>query len=140
MILVRSHWINLSVHRLFFSKVNCCLSVYGNRVCSCESLTSNKEEADPSDIVHWLIVMLLKHQCISSPSADMDIMVLAINLILSNKERLFIYYGSGKIRKEICLSDVMMSTEKKDALFHLHAFSGNGYISSVCLKSGKTSS
>ena len=64
-----------------------------------------------------------------SHSGDTDIMVLAVALLRSDCERLYINYGNGKNRKAICLDDIMMNEKKKDALLGFYTFSGNDYVS-----------
>ena len=72
-----------------------------------------------------------------SPSGDTDIMVFAVSLIFSSKDRVFIDYGNGKNRKAVKLSNVNMATDLKQALVGFHAFTGNDYVSSFFTE-GKT--
>ena len=64
-------------------------------------------------------------------------MVLAVALIRSDCERLYIDYGSGKNRNVIFLADITMYENEKDALLGFHAFSGKDYISRF-FKKGKS--
>ena len=73
-----------------------------------------------------------------SHSGDTDIMVLAVALIKSDCERIYIDYGNEKNREAICLADILMNENEKDALFGFHPFSGNDYISGFFRK-GKSS-
>ena len=74
-----------------------------------------------------------------SPSGDRDITVLAVSLISSSQDWVFINYGSGKNRKAIKLSNVNMANDLKQTLVGFCAFTGNDYVSSFFTK-GKTAS
>ena len=61
-------------------------------------------------------------------------MGLAVLLIYSSQDCVFIDYGNGKNRKAIMLSNVNMATDLKQALVCFHAFTGKDYVSSFFTK------
>ena len=95
------------------------------------NLKSNQEGAGTKVILHFLDALKEPETTVvlGSHSGDTNIMVLAVALIKSDCERLYIDYGNEKNRKTICLADILMNENEKDALFGFHAFSGNDYIS-----------
>jgi hypothetical protein len=101
-------------------------------ISSVESLVSNHEEADIKMILHCLYALKEKDTTVilRSPSADTDIMILAVNLLQEENHRIFIDFGTGNNRKGMWLNDVNHSPEKKNSLIGLHAFTGNDYTSS----------
>ena len=66
-------------------------------------------------------------------------MVLAVSLISSSQDWVFIDYGNGKNHKAIKLSNVNMETDFKQALVGFHPITGNDCVSSFFTK-GKTAS
>ena len=79
----------------------------------------------------WFFVLLLE--------AYIYILVLAVSLISSSQDWVFIDYGNGKNHKAIKLSNVNMENDFKQALVGFHPFTGNDYVSSFFTK-GKTAS
>ena len=126
----------LKCERIIYSMDSCCFLIDENGTQEIDSLKSNQEEADTKVILHCLDALNTPESTVvlRSPSADTDIMVLAITIIRQFCERLFFDYGSGKNRKAVRLSDINMQNKEKDALLGFHAFTGNDYISSFFRK------
>ena len=64
-----------------------------------------------------------------SPSGDTDIIVLAVWLISSSQDKVFINCGNEKNRKAIKLSNENMAADIKQALVGFHALARNDYVS-----------
>ena len=88
------------------------ISRYQETICITErsatqaqELLSNKEEADTKVILYSLHALATGSSVILlSPSADTDIMVIAISLIRVDSENLYVDYGSGQHMKGLMLS------------------------------------
>ena len=97
------------------------ISRYHETICITEpsaiqvqELSSNQEEAYTTVILHSLRALATGSSVIlRSPSADTDIMVIAISLILADSKKLYIAYGSGQHRKGLLLSSVDLSSREK---------------------------
>ena len=126
----------LKCNEIYFSKEIQSTVIDAEGLRDFDRLKSNQEEADTKMILHCLDALVDPESTVvlRSHSGDTDIMVLAVTLIRSNCERLFIDWGCGKNRKAICLSDITMSEREKDALLGFHSFSGNDYISAFFMK------
>ena len=124
----------LKCKQIYFSKEEGCF-LFSTCFHSATHLKSNHEEADSKVILHCLEPEATVVLC--SPSGDTDIMVLAVQLISSRKDRVFIDYVNGKNRKAIKLSNLNMATDLKQAFVGFHAFTGNDYVSSFFTK-GRT--
>ena len=86
-----------------------------------EHLKSNQEEADTKVVLHCLDALRTPEATVAlrSHSGDTDIMVLAVTLIRDHFERLFVYYGSGKHRKALRVSEINMSEKEKYVVVRL---------------------
>ena len=131
----------LKCKEIYFSKEDGCFLFNENGFHSATHLKPNREEADSKVILHCLDALKEPETTVvlRSPSGDRDITVLAVSLISSSQDRVFINYGSGKNRKAIKLSNVNMANDLKQTLVGFYAFTGNDYISSFFTK-GKTAS
>ena len=66
---------------------------------------------------------------IRSHPGDVDINILFVCMFQDESDRIYLDYGTGKLRKVIKLSDIDMDTDKKTALIGFHAFTRNDYVS-----------
>ena len=117
----------LKCKEIYFSKEDGCFLFNENGFHYATHLKSNQEEADSKVILHCLDALKEPEATVvlRSPSGDTDIMVLAVSLISSSQDRLFIDYENGKNRKAVKLRNVNMATDLKEALVGFHAFTGN---------------
>ena len=103
-----------------------------------ECLSSNQEEADTKVILHTLQALnesLVSKVHLRSPSADTDILVIALNLIPHIQlDRVFYEYGVGKHRNCLLLSDFHLPDGERRALIGFHAATGNDYTSAFFRK------
>ena len=125
----------LRTTELFISTETDCVPVRLSSVSSVDCLVSNQEEADTKVILHCRYALEEKDMnviIIRSPSAVTDILIIAVSLLQEENHRIFLDYGTGTNRKGIWLSDINLSTEIKNTLIGLHAFTvtGNDYTSS----------
>ena len=107
---------------------------------SSDGLSSNKEEADTKFLVHARDVLESSTDAgvlVRSLHGDIGINVLFINMFQAESERIYIGFGTGKLRKIFRLSSIDTSEELKLALFGFHAFTGNDYVSLIFGKSKK---
>ena len=85
-----------------------------------EYLTSNQEEAHTKIVLHSLQDLeefLVSKIYLRSPSADTDILVIALTLISSMQlNRVCFDYGVGKHRSCLLLSDYQLPEDKRKAL------------------------
>ena len=128
---------------IYFSKEDGCFLFNDNGFHSGTYLKSNQEEGDSKIILHYLDALKEPEATVvlCSPSGGIYIyiMVLAVSLISSSQDWVFIDYGNGKNHKAIKLSNVNMETDFKQALVGFHPFTGNDCVSSFFTK-GKTAS
>ena len=123
----------LRCQEIYFSTDNDCRKVTH---ASCEiedQLVSNQEEADTKLILHCCHALNThppKKVIIRSPSGDTDILVIMLNKLLDEQDRIYLDYGNGMHRKGLWLSDIDMSDPMKKCMLGFHAFTGNDYISS----------
>ena len=122
----------------------CCQEIYFSTYKDCRKVTldsseveaelvSNQEEADTKIILHCchaLNTHPTKKILVRSPSGDTDILVILLNKLLDDQDRVYLDYGNGKHRKGLWLSDIDLSDEIKKSILGFHAFTGNDYISS----------
>ena len=101
-------------------------------------LNSNQEEADTKVILHT--ISILENTSVKvhlrSPSADTDILIIALALVTS-PNRVFFDNGTGKNRTCFTLDQYDVSNEDKSLLIGFHALTGNDYISSFFRKGKK---
>ena len=97
------------------------ISRYQETICITErsatqiqELSFNKEDADTLHATGSSVIL-------RSPSADTDIMVIAISLIRADSEIIYVDYGSGQHRKGLMLSSVDFSSREKDAIIGFHS-------------------
>ena len=130
----------LRCDKIYCSKESHTVAIDSNGVPDIDDLKSNQEGAGTKVILHFLDALKEPETTavLRSHSGDTDIMVLAVALIKSDCERIYIDYGNEKNREAICLADILMNENEKDALFGFHPFSGNDYISGFFRK-GKSS-
>ena len=124
----------LKCKEIYLSKEDGCFLFNENGFHSATRLKSNQEEADSKVILHFLDTLKESEATVvlRSSSGDTDIVVLAVSLISSSQDQVFIDYA-------IKLSNVNMATDLKQALTGFHAFTGNDYVSSFFTK-GKIAS
>ena len=130
----------LKCDKIYCSKESHTVAIDSNGVSDIDDLKSNQEESDTKVILHCLDTLKEPQTAVvlRSHSGDTNIMILTVALIRSDCERLYIDYGNGKNRKDICLAVIIMNENEKDALLGFHAFSGNDYIPEFFRK-GKSS-
>ena len=130
----------LKCSKIYCSKESHTVAIDSNGVRDIDDLKSNQEEAGTKVILYCLDALKEPDATVvlHSHSGDTNIMVLIVALIRSDCERLYIDCNNGKNRKAICLADIIMNKNEKDALLGFHAFSGNDYISGFFRK-GKSS-
>ena len=130
----------LRCDKIYCSKESHTVAIDSNGVRDIDDLKSNQEEAGTKVILYCLDALKEPDATVvlHSHSGDTNIMVLIVALIRSDCERLYIDCNNGKNRKAICLADIIMNKNEKDALLGFHAFSGNDYISGFFRK-GKSS-
>ena len=100
-----------------------------------ELLSSNQEEADTKVFLHTLQVLeesLVSKVHLRSPSADTDILVIALNLIPRMQLNRVCYdYGVRKHRNCLLLSDYQLPEDERKALIGFHPVTGNDYTSAI---------
>ena len=116
---------------IYFSKEDRCFLFIQNSFHPATHLKSNQEEADSKVILHCLDALKKPEATLilRSPSGDTDIIVLAVWLISSSQDKVFINCGNEKNRKAIKLSNVNMAADIKQASVGFHAFTRNDYVS-----------
>ena len=123
---------------VYFARQCTCVRLTSQRVETIEELRTNHEEADTK------ICYLLHHAVqsnnnketvcvVCSSSGDIDIPVI---LLANEMPNLLVYVETQKNRKVMDLSSYSLSKDQKKALFGMHAFTGNDYVSSF-LRKGK---
>ena len=127
----------LKCNEVLFSRDQVCTRITKFPVESVDSLSSNQEEADTKLMLHDRDVLVDAVVLVRSPSGDIDINVLFINMFQAESERIYIDFGTGKSRKIFRLTSIDMSEELKSAILGFHAFTGNDYVSSIFGKSKK---
>ena len=130
----------LKCYEILLSRDQICTRITNFSVESVDALSSNQEEADTKLLLHareFLENSIDTLVLVRSPSGDIDINVLFINMFQAESERIYIDFGTGNPRKILKLSSIDMSEELKSALLGFHAFTGNDYISSTFGKSKK---
>ena len=106
-------------------------------VTSKDSRLSDQEEADTKVILHCLHSFFEDPNytfTLHSPSADTDILMLAVALLKENKDNVILDTGSGRNRKVFHLNSIIMVEHLSNALIGFHAFTENNYISSFFRK------
>ena len=116
---------------IYFSKEDRCFLFNQNSFHPATHLKSNQEEADCKVILHCLGALKKPETTVinRSPSGDTDIIVLAVWLISSSQDKVFINCGNEKNRKAIKLSNENMAADIKQALVGFHALARNDYVS-----------
>ena len=116
----------LKCDEIYCLKESYTVATDSNELSDIDDLKSDQEEADTKVIHHYLDALKEPETTVvlRSHSGDTNIMVLDVALIIRDCD-----YGNGKNRKAICLADIIMNENEKDALFGFHAFSGNDNIS-----------
>ena len=66
-----------------------------------------------------------------SPSADTDILVVAVTLLSEFEERLYVDSGVGNQRQLLWLGGIHIPEQHVKALTGFHAFTGNDYVASL---------
>ena len=130
----------LRCDEILFSRDQICTRITSFSVEFVDGLSINQEEADTKlllDAREFLENSTDAPVLVRSPSGDIDINVLFINMFQEESERIYIDFGTGKSRKILKLSSIDMSDELKSALLGFHAFTGNDYVSSIFGKSNK---
>ena len=114
---------------IFLSRFNYSCSVSLSDVSPVPFLATPQEEADTRIIRHCVYALAQNpvNVIIRSPSADTDIVVLALYL-LQEREKIFIENGNGKNRKVFQLSQVGLDEMELNSLIGFHAFSGNDFF------------
>ena len=130
----------LKCDKILFSRDQICTRITNFSVESVDALSSNQEEADTKLLLHareFLENSTDALVLVRSPSGDIDLNVLFVNMFQAESERMYIDFGTGKSRKIFKLSSIDMNEELKSALLGFHAFTGNDYVSSIFGKSNK---
>ena len=139
---------------IFISAEGQCHKIMIGHTSAYTQLESNQPEADTRSILHAedALQLTTSDVYIYSPSADTDIIVLAVSLLHDESHRVYIADGSGKGLKTFKLSDVTIDDEElrrkhgvtveeeelRRALIGLYAFTGNDYASSFFRVGKKT--
>ena len=132
---------NLSCQSIFFSMDKICYHITASTVEIDDELSSNQEEADTKLLLHYKHAFDSsgdKSVIVRSPSGDVDINILFLSLFTEKLDKIYLDYSTGKARKYFKLASIDMSDEHKSSLIGFHAFTGNGYVSSIFRKSKKT--
>ena len=105
----------LSCEVIYFSMDNICVKISERSSCEVSELASNQEEADSKLLLHT------KHSIhnnpdhkivIRSPSGDIDINILFINIFYINTDIIWIGYGTGDNRRTINLRSIDIDSDK----------------------------
>ena len=131
----------LKCKEIYLSKEDVCFLFNENGFHSATHLKSNQGQAESKVILHFLDPLKEPEATLvlRSSSGDTDIVVLAVPLISSSQDQVFIEFENGKNLKAIKLNNKNMATDLKQALEGFHAFTGNDYVSSFFTK-GKIAS
>ena len=126
----------LQCTKIFISTENSCMKLTELEAIEEDQLASNQEEADTKLILHCLHALTQhpsKKVVIRSPSADIDILVILLNMV-EEQSKVYLDFGVGLHRKGLYLSDIEMEDGFKKCLIGFHAFTGNDYVSSFFRK------
>ena len=126
----------LQCTKIFISTENSCMKLTEFEAIEEDELASNQEEADTKLTLHCLHA-LTQHPSekvvVRSPSSDIDILVILLNII-EEQSQVYLDFGVGLNRKGLFLSDIEMEDGLKKCLIGFHAFTGNDYVSSFFRK------
>ena len=116
-----------------------CFKITLSVVYAMDELSSNQEEADTKVTLHAFSILKNinpeKYVIIRSHSGDIDINIIATSLLVTYSGNVYIDYGIASSRKGIHLSELNLTNSEKESLLGMHAFSGNGFMSSFFRKS-----
>ena len=91
----------LQTEVMYISRYQETICITERSATQAQELSSNKEEAGTKVILYSLHALATGSSVILlSPSADTDIMVIAISLIRVDSEKLYVDYGSGRTTQE----------------------------------------
>ena len=126
--------------KLVLTKDTCTTCVTLTSVYPFEELKSNQEEADTKVILHCLNVLqedVNRSVILRSHSGDTDITVLAVSLLHTHRNRVYLENGTGKNKKGHWLNSVKLTDSNRNAIIGFLAFTGNDYVSSFFRKGKK---
>ena len=118
----------LSCEIIYFSMDNICVKISECSSCEVSELASNLKEADNKLLLHTKnsIHNNPDHKIvIRSPSGDIDINIVFINIFYNNTDIIWIDYGTGDNRRTINLRSIDIDSDKRSALIGFHAAAGN---------------
>ena len=129
----------LNCEIIYFSMDNICVKISERSSFEVSELASNQEEADSKLLLHSKLSIHNNpdHKIvIRSPSGDIDIKILFINIFYNNTDIIWIDSGTGDNRRTINLKSIDIDSDKRSALIGFHAATGNAYLS-FFFRSGK---
>ena len=101
-----------------------CHQITNQRAVTVEDFSSNQEEADTKVVLyasHALNAQQNKTVMVRNYSGDVDITVVMLSHIIDHCDRIVLDFDKGKDRKVVGLSDVDVSTKKKQhSLVFMH--------------------
>ena len=127
----------MKTNKLILSTKGSCKVLTHSNTETITDLVVEFEEADSRVIAHTQHALNTNTQLtvkIRSPSADTDISILAVSLLLEGKERVYLENGNESNKKILWLGSIEMSDMKRKVLLGFHAFTGNDYVSSFFRK------
>ena len=95
-------------------------------------MINTKDKADTKVILHShraLPDCKNNHVLLRSPSAETDILVLAIALLHEFKERIVLDNWTGNSRQLIWMGSFDFSVDRRNSLLGFHSFIGNDFVS-----------
>ena len=126
----------LQCTKIFISTENSCMKLTEFEAIKEDELASNQEEADTKLTLHCLHA-LTQHPSekvvVRSPSSDIDILVILLNII-EEQSQVYLEFGVGLNRKGLFSPDIEMEDGLKKCLKGFHALTGNDYVSSFFRK------